>query len=79
LLDDEFAAVLGPAVARIDPAVAQAERTAAFVRLGAGGAGSGRTRYLTTGAIEPFRRALERLGASERDTIERVSATLSPR
>jgi glutamate racemase len=79
LLDGEFAAVLGPNVARIDPAVAQAERAAAFVRRHAGDVGSRRTRYLTTGALEPFRRALETLGASERDTIERASTTLSRR
>jgi glutamate racemase len=79
LLDDEFAGVLGADVVRIDPAVAQAERAAAFARLHAGDVGSGATRYLTTGALEPFRRALETLGANERDTVGRVSATLARR
>ena len=80
LLDDEFAAVLGTNVARIDPAVSQAERAAAFARVCAGDVGSGATRYLTTGALAPFRRALEiTIGASELDTIEHISATLARR
>jgi glutamate racemase len=60
LLDAQFAAIFGPGVARIDPAEAQAERAAKFARA-AGLAGSARTRYLTTGALEPFRGALESL------------------
>jgi glutamate racemase len=60
LLDSHFAEVFGPGVARIDPAEAQAARAAGFARSARLG-GSGRTRYLTTGALEPFQRALEAL------------------
>ena len=60
LLDAHFAEIFGPGVARIDPAEAQADRAAAYAR-SEGLAGGGRTRYLTTGSLEPFRRALEAL------------------
>jgi len=76
LLDDEFAAVLGSNVLRIDPAFAQAERAAAFARLQVAESGrGGRTRYLTTGALDPFRRVIQTLGASVGDIVEHVSAT----
>jgi glutamate racemase len=58
-LDSHFAAVLGPDTLRIDPSAAQAERAVAFATLrGAREAETGRTRYVTTGALEPFRAAL---------------------
>jgi glutamate racemase len=79
LLDDEFAAVLGANVVRIDPAVAQAERAAAFVRNHGGDTGTGRTRYVTTGALAPFERALGSLGLGRHDVVEHVSATLARR
>ncbi len=60
LLDEHFAAVFGPGVRRIDPAESQGARAAEFAR-SAGLRGSGRTRYLTTGALEPFRLAVEAL------------------
>jgi len=60
LLDAHFAEVFGPGVVRIDPAEAQAERAAGFAR-SARLSGGARTRYLTTGPLEPFRRALESL------------------
>ena len=59
LLDDSFAKALGPAVARLDPAVAQAERAVAFVRERGSSGGTGRTRYVTTGPVEPYRTAIE--------------------
>lgn len=50
LLDAAFARALAPRVQRIDPAIVQAERVAA-----AGfGAGASLTRYVTSGAPEPF-------------------------
>jgi len=58
LLDAEFAALLGPAVERIDPAAAQAQRAVAFARARGGDGGTGRTRYVTTGDVESFRAAL---------------------
>jgi len=57
LLDVHFAAALGPHIARIDPAESQARRVASFAR-SAGLHGIARTRYLTTGPLEPFKAAL---------------------
>jgi glutamate racemase len=59
LLDAHFAAVLGGSVTRIDPALAQAERASAFVAKRGGETGSGRTFCVTTGGLEPFRKAVE--------------------
>ena len=68
LLDAQFAAVLGDDVRRFDPALAQSERVVAFASE-RGLRGSGRTRYVTSGALEPYRAALTRilgpLGASD--------------
>jgi glutamate racemase len=71
-LDAHFAGVLGDNVTRIDPAVVQSERAVAFARARRGRAESGLTRYVTTGSLEPFRRALERLCGplGERDAVE---------
>jgi len=66
LLDAEFAAVLGPRVVRLDPAEAQAVRAAAFARA-SGALGRGRTRYVTTGPLEPFAAALAALGQLQSD------------
>ncbi len=60
LLDEHFAAVFGPNVIRIDPAESQARRVETFAR-SAKLRGSGRTRYVTTGPLEPLQRALEAL------------------
>ena len=57
LLTEHFAAAL-PGVTLVDPAVAQAERAARFVAQRGGSHGRGHTRFLTTGPIEPYRRAL---------------------
>jgi glutamate racemase len=59
LLDDEFAAILGPSVARIDPADAQAEHAERFARDRGNAGGSGRTRFVTTGPVIPYRIAVE--------------------
>jgi glutamate racemase len=69
-LDDVFAELLGPAVLRVDPAVAQAARTIEWARhRQLLRPERGRTRYLTTGPLEPFRAALPGLvgplGASD--------------
>lgn len=69
LLDAHFAAVLGPDVLRIDPALVQGERAAELVAARSAltnvngsrtwraepDTGGGRTVYRTTGALEPFR------------------------
>jgi len=60
LLDEHFAAVFGPKVIRIDPAESQARRVETFAR-SAQLQGSGRTRYVTTGPLEPLQSALEAL------------------
>jgi glutamate racemase len=59
LLDAEFAALLGPHVARIDPAASQAERAAAFARERGPRSGDGTTRYITNGPLAPFHAAVE--------------------
>ncbi|MDQ2907774.1 MAG: aspartate/glutamate racemase family protein [Candidatus Eremiobacteraeota bacterium] len=66
LLDSHFAAILAD-VPRIDPAQAQARRAAAFVQQRASTTlapplrahGSGHIEYVTTGELEPYRRAVE--------------------
>lgn len=69
LLDESFAKALGPAVLRLDPAVAQAERAVTFVSERGLSGGTGRTRYVTTGPVEPYRTAVEaivgRLGTND--------------
>jgi glutamate racemase len=59
LLDASFAKALGPAVLRLDPALVQADRAAAFALCSS--AESGRTDYVTTGPVEPYRSAIEAL------------------
>jgi len=59
LLDPSFAKALGPNVVRLDPARIQAERAAAFVAGRSAARGTGRTRYVTTASVEPYRSAIE--------------------
>lgn len=55
LLDEHFANTLGNQVARVDPAFEQAGRTAALVSARSIAPGTGRVRYVTTGAnLEAF-------------------------
>lgn len=56
LLDDHFAAVLGPSVARVDPARAQAAAAARLVAALGLPPGRGRTHYLTNGDVPRFER-----------------------
>lgn len=73
-LDAHFAAVLGPETLRIDPSAAQAERAVAFAAArGPLRNETGRTRYVTTGALEPFRAALPRFAGTlaAGDSVER--------
>jgi glutamate racemase len=66
LLAAHFAAILGPSVALIDPATVQAERVAQL--LGPRAAGSGTTRYVTSGDPGAFRANVARImGESEPD------------
>jgi glutamate racemase len=60
LLDAHFAAALGPDVARIDPALAQAAAAAALVADLALPAGTGATVYLTNGDLAAFERNVRR-------------------
>ncbi len=71
LLDAHFAAVLGPEVARVDPAFEQAGRTAALVAARSFPAGSGRTRCVTNGPdVAAFRRVVtEVLGEASVEVI----------
>ncbi len=77
LLDAEFAALLGPGVERIDPAAMQAGRAASFARARGGSGGTGRTRYVTTGALAPFRIAVEAIAGQLRSHDEMAFAPLS--
>jgi glutamate racemase len=72
LLDAVFGDVLGRKIRRIDPARAQAERAAAWVATAhrAAQRGTGTTRYLTTGSLEPYRDSLaEIVGIGPSDTV----------
>jgi glutamate racemase len=77
LLDAHFLAVLGENVRRIDPALAQAERAAAFVAARGGELGTGLTLYVTTGELEPFEKAVTSMCGplGPNDVIESVSLT----
>jgi glutamate racemase len=73
LLDAEFAAVLGGAVQRIDPSIAQAERAVAFVTARAGAhapSGSGKMRYVTSGDLRAFRTNLREIVGLSDDVEE---------
>jgi glutamate racemase len=59
LLEPHFKAVLGDAVALIDPAVVQADRAADV--LGDGAHGTGRTTYITSGDEDSFRAGIARI------------------
>ncbi len=80
LLDAEFAALLGPDVPRIDPAVAQSECAAAFARARgiARPAESGSTRYVTNGAVIAFRAAVEAIAGplGPRDAVVDTTGSL---
>jgi len=58
LLEVAIGAAFGPGVQLIDPALAQADRAIATAGPPAAGGAAGRVRYLTTGALAPFRAAL---------------------
>lgn len=75
LLDAHFEAVLGGGVTRIDPALAQAERAAGFVTRRGGETGTGRTFYITSGALESFQRAVTMVCGSPgpNDAVERIA------
>ena len=75
LLDAHFEAVLAAGVTRIDPALAQAERAAGFVAERGGEKGTGRTFYVTSGALEPFQRAVTLVCGSPgtNDAVERIA------
>ncbi len=64
VLDAHFAAVLGAGVARIDPAIEQAGRAAALVASRGFAAGTGATRYETTGDDATFRVSVGRIMGS---------------
>lgn len=75
LLDARFAETLGPSVARIDPALAQARRVAERVVARGATGGGGTTRYLTTGALVPFRTGVEAVvGVDPAASFERASS-----
>lgn len=74
LLEEHFAAVLGPNVAVVDPAIVQAERTAELVaRLGIA-PGTGRVECVTSGDLARFETSLRALAADLAPQIRHVKA-----
>ena len=74
LLREHFTAVLGRGTALFDPADAQAESAAALARRLGRAEGRGRSVYLTTGALEPFRRSLQSIvGTLDAATTEIIA------
>lgn len=61
LLEAHFAAVLGESVARIDPAIVQADRVAALLEPLGATQETGRTQYVTNGDLNAFRANVARL------------------
>jgi glutamate racemase len=72
LLDEQFAAALGDGVARIDPALEQAGRTAALVAARAIAPGIGRTRYVTSGNLDSFRASITAVMGDANPHCERL-------
>jgi glutamate racemase len=69
ILDAHFAAVLGPDVVRLDPAIAQADATVRFVEEHGIGSGSGATRYVTTGDPVTFTSSVRALLGEEAPVV----------
>uniref|UniRef100_E6PFI7 glutamate racemase n=1 Tax=mine drainage metagenome TaxID=410659 RepID=E6PFI7_9ZZZZ len=73
VLDAHFASALGPRIARIDPALVQAERAVALSIEAGSARGNGRTRCVTTGDGARFAEQLEMiLGPDPSRTSEAV-------
>ena len=73
LLDEHFEAVFGPALLRLDPAVAQAARAIAFARerapqLALEPLPAARTRFVTNGPLPAFAAAVRRIVGPLKDT-----------
>ena len=69
ILDAHFAAILGPDVVRLDPAIAQADATVRFVEENGIAAGSGETHYVTTGDPITFRASIRALLGEEEPNV----------
>ncbi len=67
LLDEAFARILDAGIARLDPALAQAQRVACAAHIDGFDRGTATTRYVTSGALEPFRERLSALIGSTPD------------
>lgn len=72
VLETHFAAILGEQVARIDPAVVQAERVAALVNERGTPHETARTRYVTNGNLENFRANVARIMNDPQPSAERI-------
>lgn len=71
ILDEHFAAVLGRSVARIDPALVQAQRMAEMQERDGAIEESGRTRYVTNGDLAAFARNVARItGETNPDCVD---------
>ncbi|HEV3157833.1 MAG TPA: glutamate racemase [Candidatus Baltobacteraceae bacterium] len=72
LLREHFTAVLGSGITLFDPADAQADAAASLAhRLGCAD-GHRCTRYITTGALAPFRASVEVIVGPLRDDVEQI-------
>jgi glutamate racemase len=71
VLDDHFAAVLGGQIARIDPAIEQAGRTAALVAARSIPPDDGHVRYVTTGDVDAFRASVRSIMSHHDAAYER--------
>jgi glutamate racemase len=78
ILDAHFAAVLGPDVVRLDPAIAQADASAQYVHEHGVGAGSGATQYITTGDSVSFAASVRALLGEEAPLAASHSRTGNP-
>ena len=74
ILDEHFAAVLGPDVVRLDPAIAQADAAVDFVRTAAIVPGSGATDYLTSGDVRSFADSVRSLLGEDAPNVGSMSA-----
>ena len=78
VLDEHFETVLGPRIARLDPAVAQAEAAAELVAERGILEGAGHVSYATTGAVLPFRDAVRLLLGERAPDVHNAAHIITP-
>jgi glutamate racemase len=73
ILDEQFAAVLGKGILRIDPAIEQAQRVAALLEPMGMASEDAAARYVTSGEVESFRANVARLMNEPNPTIIEIA------